>query len=128
MKKVKKLTKILISLTENKSPEEKEAIIRSFLTLLLQKKKIHLARQILREVKREKAKKEVILCLARKIDKNLLKETKEKLADFFGKEKEFKIKIQEELIAGFLAKSQNYLIDASIRGLLRKFRNWWGKV
>jgi F0F1-type ATP synthase delta subunit len=122
MKKIKKLAKILISLTDDKSEKEKEEIIKFFLVILRQRKKIHLAKQILRELGREKRKKEVMLNFARKLDEKIVAEIKEKLKGLFGKEKEFKIKIQEELIGGFLAKSQNYLIDASIKGLINKLR------
>lgn len=149
MTKVKKLTEILISLTDNKTLEEKEAIIRSFLIILKQKKKIHLAKQILREVRREKEKKELVLTLAKEIDENLFREMKEKLRDFFGRGparnalgppdfarertrwragiadaggEELKIKIDENIIAGFVAKSQNYIIDASVGGLINKLK------
>lgn len=123
MTKIKKFAKVLISLAENKSPEEKKEIIKNFLAILLQKKKIHLVRKILKEVGREKAKKEIILFLAKKIDEKTLKEMKEKLTDFFGKEKEFKIKVDENIIGGFLAKSQNYLVDASVKGLIQELKS-----
>lgn len=122
MTRIKKLAKILISLTENKNLEEKEKIIKNFLDILRQKKKIHLAKQILREIKREKRKKEVALCLVRKLDEKIIAEIKEKLKEFFGKDKEFKIKIDENIIGGFLAKSQNYIIDASIKGIINRLR------
>jgi len=34
----------------------------------------------------------------------------------------FKIKIDESIISGFIAKSNNYLIDASIKGVLRRIK------
>lgn len=122
MKKIQRLAKILTLITENKSREEKEKIVIFFLEILKQKKKIHLLSKILKEVKREEKKKEVILTLARKSDDKIIKEIKEKIRDALGKEKKFKIKIDENIIGGFLAKSQNYIIDASIKGMLNKFK------
>lgn len=122
--KVKKLAKILISLTEGKDEKEKNALMKNFLAVLSQKKKLHLARQILRELAREEKKKEVRLVLARKLGEKINDEIKEKLKEVFGNEKEFKVRIDEDLIGGFVAQSQSYLVDASIKGLINKLRTY----
>jgi len=122
MRKTQKLAKILISLAENKSQREKEEIVKNFLEILKQKKKIPLLNKILKEVKREIKKKEVSLTVARKIDEDAFAQIKAKINEVFGKEKETKIKIDENIIGGFLVKSRDYLIDASIKGMLNKLR------
>ncbi|MBU4298657.1 F0F1 ATP synthase subunit delta [Patescibacteria group bacterium] len=122
MRKTQKLAKILISLSENKSQQEKEEIVKNFLEVLKQKKKIPLLSKILKEVKREIKKKEVQLTVARKLDEDAFAQIKAKIIKVFGKEKETKIKIDENIIGGFLVKSRDYLIDASIKGMLNKLR------
>lgn len=122
MKKTQKLAKILISLTENESWQEKKEIVKNFLEVLKQKKKIPLLNKILKEVKREIKKKEVRLTVARKLDEDTFDEIKAKISEVFGKEKETKIKIDENIIGGFLAKNRDYLIDASIKGMLNKLK------
>ncbi|PIS39283.1 MAG: hypothetical protein COT33_02795 [Candidatus Nealsonbacteria bacterium CG08_land_8_20_14_0_20_38_20] len=122
MRKTQKLAKILISLAENKSQREKEEIVKNFLEILKQKKNIPLLNKILKEVKREIKKKEVNLTVARKLDEDAFAQIKAKINEVFGKEKETKIKIDENIIGGFLVKSRDYLIDASIKGMLNKLR------
>ena len=73
-------------------------------------------------MKREIKKKEVSLTVARKIDEDAFAQIKAKINEVFGKEKETKIKIDENIIGGFLVKSRDYLIDASIKGMLNKLR------
>lgn len=123
MRKTQKLAKILISLSENKSQQEKEEIVKNFLEVLKQKKKIPLLSKILKEVKREIKKKEVQLTVARKLDEDAFAQIKAKIIKVFGKEKETKIKIDENIIGGFLVKSRDYLIDASIKGMIDKIRS-----
>lgn len=123
MRKTQKLAKILISLAENKSQQGKEEIVKNFLEVLKQIKKIHLLNKILKEVKREIKKKEVRLTVARKIDEDAFAQIKAKINDVFGKEKETKIKIDENIIGGFLVKSRDYLIDASIKGMLNQIKS-----
>jgi len=90
------------------------------LSILKQKEKLRLTKEILNELKKEEKKRELILILARQFDKETVEKIKERLKEVFGKEKKIKIKIDEDIIGGFLAKNQNYLIDASLKGILRK--------
>jgi len=120
LKDIQKLAEILLSLTEGKSPKEKEKIIKDFLLVLREKNKIHLLSKILRELRKMERKREVNLFLAKKIDEEIKKKLKETIKRILGKEKEIKIKIDENIIGGFLVKSENFLIDASIKGLLNK--------
>lgn len=120
MKEVQNLVKTLVSLIEGKSDEEKEKLVKDFLTILKQKRKLRLAKEILNELKRKEKMRELILILAKQFDEETVEKIKEKLKEIFGKEKKIKIKIDEDIIGGFLAKNQNYLIDATVKGILRK--------
>lgn len=130
-KKIQKLAEILISLIEEKkTKKDKEVVIVDFINYLRKKRKNEFILKVLKEVilkilevvKEKEEKKQVILFLARKFDKGFVKELKEKLKKYFGEEKEIKVKIDESIIAGFLAKSNDYLIDFSVRGWLNKLR------
>jgi len=120
MSETQKLARTLISLSQGKSDEEKEKLLKELLSILKQKEKLRLTKEILNELKKEEKKRELILILARQFDKETVEKIKERLKEIFGKEKKIKIKIDEDIIGGFLAKNQNYLIDASLKGILRK--------
>lgn len=118
---VKNLVDKLILLTEGKSDEEKEKIVKNFLILLKEKNKLHFLPEILRELKKAEEKRKMKLVLAREFNPDFLKELKEKIQKILGK-KEVDIKIEPEIIGGFLAKDENYLIDGSIKGILNNFK------
>jgi F0F1-type ATP synthase delta subunit len=118
----KTLAEILFSATENKSDQQKQEVAQRFLKVLKIKKKIYLLPQILKELKKISKKDEIELTFSREIQDEDIKRTEEKLRSVFGKEKVFKIKTDKRLISGFVAKTNNYLIDASISGVLEKMK------
>ena len=118
----KTLAEILFSATENKSDQQQREITRNFLKVLKIKKKIYLLPQILKELQKISKKDEIELTFSREIQDEDIKKTEEKLRSVFGKEKVFKIKTDKRLISGFVAKTNNYLIDASINGVLEKMK------
>ena len=127
------LAEILFSAAENKSSTEhklvldksdqqKQKIAQNFLKVLKNKKKIYLLPKIFKELEKILKKDEIELTFSREIHQDDIKKTEEKLRSIFGKEKVFKIKTDKRLISGFLAKTNNYLIDASISGVLEKMK------
>ena len=118
----KTLAEILFSATENKSDQQQQEIAQNFLKVLKIKKKVYLLPQILKELKKIFKKDEIELTFSREIQDEDIKKTEEKLRSVFGKEKVFKIKTDKRLISGFVAKTNNYLIDASINGVLEKMK------
>lgn len=118
----KTLAEILFSATENKSDQQKQEVAQRFLKVLKIKKKIYLLPQILKELQKISKKDEIELTFSREIQDEDIKRTEEKLRSVFGKEKVFKIKTDKRLISGFVAKTNNYLIDASISGVLEKMK------
>lgn len=71
---------------------------------------------------KEKKKKEVLVVLARRFDDGFLKKLEEQIRKFFklDKERKIKIEIDENIIGGLLIKEENYIFDATVKGLLRK--------
>ena len=116
------LAEILFSATENKSDQQQREIAQNFLKVLKIKKKIYLLPQIFKELQKILKKDEIELIFSREIQDEDIKKTEEKLRSVFGKEKVFKIRTDKHLISGFVAKTNNYLIDASISGVLEKMK------
>ncbi|GEM_PF-1128148 len=116
---VQRLAELLIrNLEKVEDEKKKEEMIRVFVQILKEKNKIHLLPRILEEVKRREKETETVLVLARKFDEETLREIKERVKKILGKE--VKLKIDEELLGGFLIKNGSLLIDASIKNFLNK--------
>lgn len=118
----KTLAEILFSAVENKSDQQQKEIAQNFLKVLKIKKKIYLLPQIFKELQKILKKDEIELIFSREIQGEDIKKIEEKLRNVFGKEKVFKTRIDKQLISGFVAKTNNYLIDASISGVLEKMK------
>ena len=118
---IKKLVETLILLTRGKSDKEKQEIVRVFLKLLAEKNQLHLLPAILKELKREEKKQKIELILARNFEQEFLQKIERGVKKTLG-EKEIKLRIEPEIIGGFLAKDENYLIDGSIKGILNNFK------
>jgi len=118
---IKKLVETLILLTRGKSDKEKQEIVRVFLKLLAEKNQLHLLPAILKEIKREEKKQKIELILARNFEQEFLQKIERGVKKTLG-EKEIKLRIEPEIIGGFLAKDENYLIDGSIKGILNNFK------
>ena len=116
------LAEILFSATENKNDQQQKEIARNFLKVLKNKKKIYLLPQILKELQKISKKDEIELTFSREIQGEDIKKIEEKLRSVFGKEKVFKTRTDKRLISGFVARTNNYLIDASISGVLEKMK------
>ncbi len=116
------LAEILLSATENKSGQQQQKIAQNFLKVLKIKKKIYLLPQILKGLQKILKKDEIELTFSREIQDEDIKKIEKKLRTVFGKEKVFKTRTDKHLISGFVAKTNNYLIDASISGVLEKMK------
>ncbi len=117
--KAKELAKKIISLSETK---DKEKIVKATIDYFVQKKKIYFLNEILRELKKIEKENEIELILARDLSEDFKEKLKEKIKKIFKKKKKIKIKIDPEIIAGFLIKEKNFLIDASIKGIIENLK------
>ena len=118
----KMLAEILFSATENKNDQQQRKIAQNFLKVSKDKKKIYLLPQIFKELQKISKKDEIELTFSREIQGEDIKKIEEKLRVIFGKEKVFKTRTDKHIISGFVAKTNNYLIDASISGVLEKMK------
>jgi len=115
---VEKLADLIFKISKQK--KRKELIARALIKILKEKRKLHLLPKLLEEIKKRIKTEETILVLAREFDEKEIKEIKEKIEKILGKE--VKIKLNKEIIGGFLIKNINYLIDASVKGFLNKLK------
>lgn len=113
---IEKLADLIVKISKER--EDKEQIAKTIVELLREKRKLHLLPKLLEEVKKRLKREETVLVLARKFDEKEIKEIKERIEKILSKKVE--VKIDKEIIGGFLIKDQNYLIDASIKGFLLK--------
>ncbi|MCK5044156.1 F0F1 ATP synthase subunit delta [Candidatus Parcubacteria bacterium] len=120
--KAKKLGKALFLAVQGKNEQEKQKIVKNLAEILEKKKRTYLLYQILREFEKHSRENEVVLTLSRRIEPKLLEKVKNDLRKVFGDECVFKLETDESVISGFKAKSNNYLVDASIKGLLEKLK------
>jgi F0F1-type ATP synthase delta subunit len=113
---IEKLADLIVKISKER--EDKEQIAKTIVELLREKRKLHLLPKLLEEVKKRLKREETVLVLARKFDEKEIKEIKERIEKILSKKVE--VKIDKEIIGGFLIKDQNYLINASIKGFLLK--------
>ena len=117
-----KIAKLLISVGKKQGEEEAKNLFQLLVQLLKKKRKLYLLTKILKEVKKEEEKEQVEILLAREFDVQTKRKIKEEIERIF-KGKEAKITIKEGIIGGFLAKSKDYLIDGSIKGMINRCLN-----
>ena len=120
--KAEKLGKALFLAVQDKNEQEKQEIVKNLTGILAKKKRTYLLCQILREFEKHSRENKVVLTLSRRIEPELLEKVKNDLKEVFGNECVFKLETNENIISGFEAKSNNYLVDASIKGLLEKLK------
>jgi len=119
----KKIAAILWEGLAEKKENEQEEIIKNFLTILNKKRKLHLLKEITEELEKIKQNKETKLILSRPLDPQTIKLIQEKVKKYFNQNGNWKIKIEKEIIGGFIIKNQTFLIDASIKKILNKIFN-----
>lgn len=114
--------KILYIATRNEDEQEKERIVRKLTEFLKKKRKLHLLPRILESYERYLKRKKGILVFARELDKEILKKTRDAFKNVLQETEATEIKIDKNIIGGFIIKTENFLIDASIKGFLQKIK------
>lgn len=120
MKKEKKIAQILIELAKGKNENEKLELAKFLISILKKEGKIFLFPKILKEIKKRSEREKVKIFFAKELPAETKEKIKEKVKEIVGKEKEIKFEIDENILGGFLVKSENILIDATVEGLLKK--------
>lgn len=123
---MKNETKIFAAALEKavsgRAEEEQKKIAGNFLEVLRRKQKIHLLPKILRELEFSAEERTVTLILAREAEGETVEKIKEKLGQKFGRDKKFKVEIDNSIMGGFKAKTNNFLIDSSIKTVIENLR------
>lgn len=116
--------KTLFLVLEGKTKNEKEAIARKMAEILKRRKKEYFLPGVVRALERlYQKKKRVELSFAREQKGIILDKVKDELLELFGKDKSIDVKVEEGLIGGFRAKTENLLIKASIKDFLNELKN-----
>jgi F-type H+-transporting ATPase subunit delta len=123
-KKIIKIwTTVLVKECHGLTAAEQKAVILRLKEILKSKKKGYLLARIVRDAlaaMKKLARFEIVL--AHPIPAAAIDELEDKLADKFDRGDEADIKIDPAVIGGFIAKTDQYLMDASIKGNLEQLR------
>jgi len=118
--------KILYELAGGKEDREKERIIKKMIEILRTKRRLYLLPRILENYQRYLKRKKGILIFARELDKEILEKIKRSFSEILKESKILEIKIDKNIIGGFILKTQNFLIDGSLRGIFEKIKEKYG--
>lgn len=117
-------SKSLASARGNKTKEEFQKVLEKLAAILKKQKKEHLLPEILEKAKnileREKG---VELFLGKEHSPESVRDIKKRISEFFGQDKVIKVNIDKELIGGFRAKSEKFLVKASIKDFLNELKS-----
>jgi F0F1-type ATP synthase delta subunit len=92
--------------------------------VLKEKVKKYLSEKIFKVPKKiREREKQIEVYLAFKHDPEFINEIKKKIKERFGQEKEIKIKIKRDLLAGIRIKTKNILIKGSLKDFLESIKN-----
>lgn len=116
------IAKALFLATQNKPKENQEKIVRNLINFLKKKRQIYLLPAILNDYQKYLKLKRSFLTFAHKPDREILEKIKKVFKDILKGAEKIQIKIDKEITGGFIVKTENTLIDASIKGILRKIK------
>ena len=115
--------RVLLQELESKSEAQRKIILERAKEVLGQKKKEYLLPKILDLVIAEIAqRRQFTLTLARNQDAQTVEKIKNRLVSNFGKDKEASVIIDPEIIGGFIAKNDDYVVNASIKDYLDQLK------
>ena len=122
-KEISLWVKALFQLFEGKTEKEKENIFKRLVVILEKRKKEYLLPKIAKKLEKiflKRNRAEVFF--AREHSPEIIRKTKNKLFEKFGKDKKIEIKIEKDLIGGFRIKTSDILIKASVRDFLEELK------
>jgi F0F1-type ATP synthase delta subunit len=111
-----------ISSLAGKDESGQKKMVRNFLEVVARKKKTYLLPKMMKEMDLIGKESEATLVLARELDQKAVEEIKENLKIKLGGDKKFKVEIDRSIIGGFKAKTNNFLIDSSIKTIIENIR------
>lgn len=116
-------TKVLVEVLDGKQSAERKQIIARLEAILVRKKKEYLLSKILHLTLETFARrKQLDLVFAREQSKETVEKLKKKFAEYFGQEKTVLVAVDRDLVAGFIARTENQVINASARDYLKRLK------
>jgi F0F1-type ATP synthase delta subunit len=121
-------SKALVALLEGKAGAEQKKTIERLALLLKQKKKTYLLSPILdRTDEQLKKRNRLQLIVAHDLPKDATSHLEKRLASHFGGANAAQVCVDPDLIGGFVARTQDCLIDASIKNFLTELKHHYGQ-
>lgn len=118
--KVQNIAKYLFLAVKDKDSKQQQKIVRKLVDFLKEENKVGLLPLILEEFIKYSKEREVKLILARDFDSSTVNEIKKELRKTLGEDRFFKVEKEPAILGGFLARGENYLIDASVKGFVER--------
>ena len=115
--------KSVLSVLEEENRAKTSLAAERLLAILKKKKKEYLLEKIVKKLERDYLKKNKIdLFLAKDHSQRTKEYLSKKLLEIFGDGKKISLKIEEDLIGGFRAKTDNFLVSASVEDFLDELK------
>jgi F-type H+-transporting ATPase subunit delta len=114
--------KILFSLTNAVPKDKLDEVIKEFFLFLKEERVLSKAKYIIREFEKFSKKQEGITELEIISSQELKKEEIDKIVKVFTKKAEVKTKVNKDLIGGIIIKTDNMILDASVKTQLNKLK------
>jgi len=122
-KAIKIWTTVLIKECDGKSAAEQKKIILRLKEVLRAKKREYLLKKIVENaLNAMKKRARFEITLAHDQSEAVIEKLEDKLGDKFGKDDAADINIDPKIIGGFVAKTDEYLYDASVKGWLEQLK------
>lgn len=119
---VETFVKILYAATKNEDDQERERVVKKLVEFLKKRRKLYLLPRVLESHKRYLKRKTGVLIFAREMDKKILEKTRETFKDVLQEADITEVKIDKNIIGGFIIKTENFLADASVKGFLQRIK------
>jgi len=114
--------KILVEAVKGLKPGEMKEVVKNFVAFLVKEHKIKRADQIIKEfekgAKLSEGIQEAEIILAKKVDEKII----DKIRSVVSYKIEEKVNIDEEILGGFILKTDDKIIDASLKTQLQKLK------
>lgn len=120
--RAKILAEALFLASRGKTAKAKEKIAENLIKFLKIKKETYLLPEILINYQRYLKRKMGLLIFAREMEKDIQEKLKEICKGVLKEAEAIELRIDKGIIGGFIVKTENFLIDASIKGFLERIK------
>lgn len=106
--------------SRNKTGEKKEKIAENLIKILKRRGKIYILPQILAYYRKSLNRMKGELTFARQICRKTIEKIEKNFAEILKETDVIQFKIDKKIIGGFILKTENFLVDGSIKGFLER--------